>query len=50
MPGTGEFSHSLGHNRIADDAGVIASALRFLRGETVGERVVSTADLPYGLA
>ena len=26
------------------------AALRFLRGEAVGERVVSTADLPYGLA
>lgn len=43
-------TRGLGHNRIADDAGVIASALRFLRGEAVGERVVSTADLPYGLA
>ena len=43
-------TRGLGHNRIADDDGVIASALRFLRGEAVGERVVSTADLPYGLA
>jgi pimeloyl-ACP methyl ester carboxylesterase len=40
----------LGHNRIADDAGVIAAALRFLRGETVGDRVVSSPNLPYGLA
>lgn len=43
-------TRGLGHNRIADDAGVIASALRFLRDEPVGERVVSTSDLPYGLA
>jgi len=43
-------TRGLGHNRIADDDGVIASALRFLRGEAIGERVVSTADLPYGLA
>ncbi|GAB3384949.1 alpha/beta fold hydrolase [Lysobacter fragariae] len=40
----------LGHNRIADDAGVIASALRFLRGESVGDRVVSSPNLPYGFA
>jgi pimeloyl-ACP methyl ester carboxylesterase len=40
----------LGHNRIADDAGVIAAALRFLRGEAVGERVVSSRELPYGVA
>lgn len=38
----------LGHYRIANDAGVIAEALRFLRGEAVGERVVSTRELPYG--
>ena len=43
-------TRGLGHNRIADDDGVIASALRFLGGEAIGERVVSTADLPYGLA
>jgi hypothetical protein len=35
---------------IADDHGVIAAALRFLRGETVGERVVSSSNLPYGFA
>lgn len=40
----------LGHNRIADDEGVIDAALRFLRGETVGDRVVSSPNLPYGLA
>lgn len=40
----------LGHNRITADAGVIDAALRFLRGEGVGERVVSSPDLPYGYA
>ena len=43
-------TRGLGHNRIADDDGVIASALRFLHGEAVGERVVSSPNLPYGLA
>lgn len=43
-------TQGLGHNRIADDAGVIAAALRFLRGEPVGERVVSSANLPFGFA
>lgn len=39
-----------GHNRIADDPDVIAATLRFLRGEPVGERVVSSPNLPFGLA
>jgi pimeloyl-ACP methyl ester carboxylesterase len=43
-------TRGLGHNRIADDAGVIAAALRFLQGEEVGERVVSSPNLPYGFA
>lgn len=43
-------TRGLGHNRIVDDAGVIAAALHFLRGEAVGERVVSSPNLPYGLA
>lgn len=43
-------TRGLGHNRIADDRGVIDATLRFLRGETVGERVVSSPNLPYGLA
>lgn len=38
----------LGHHRVVDDAAVIDGALRFLRGETVGERVVSSPNLPYG--
>jgi len=43
-------TRGLGHNRIADDAGVIAAALLFLRGESVGDRVVSSPNLPYGFA
>jgi pimeloyl-ACP methyl ester carboxylesterase len=40
----------LGHHRIVDDHGVIDAALRFLRGDTVGERVVSSPNLPFGYA
>lgn len=40
----------LGHHRIVADPAVIDSGLRFLRGETLGERVVSSRDLPYGVA
>jgi len=40
----------LGHNRILGDAGVIDAAIRFLRGETVGDRVVSSPNLPFGFA
>jgi pimeloyl-ACP methyl ester carboxylesterase len=40
----------LGHHRIVDDAAVIDAGLRFLRGETVGDRVVSSPNLPYGFA
>ena len=43
-------TRGLGHNRIADDATVIAASLRFLNGEPVGERVVSSPNLPYGFA
>jgi len=43
-------TQGLDHNRIADDAGVIEAGLRFLRGESVGERVVSSPNLPYGIA
>lgn len=43
-------TRGLGHNRVLDDAGVIAATLRFLRGENVGERVVSSPNLPYGFA
>jgi pimeloyl-ACP methyl ester carboxylesterase len=40
----------LGHNRILGDDGVVKSVLDFLHGKTVGERVVSTPDLPFGFA
>jgi pimeloyl-ACP methyl ester carboxylesterase len=40
----------LGHHRIANNPQVIAAGLRFLQGKTVGERVVSSPNLPYGLA
>ena len=43
-------TRGFGHNRIADDPGVIAAALRFLRGEPVGQRIVSSPNLPFGLA
>ena len=42
-------TNGLGHNRIVDDAEVIDAALRFACGETVGERVVSSPNLPYGI-
>jgi len=42
-------TQGLGHNRIAQDEGVIAAAMRFLRGEVVGDRVVSSPNLPYGI-
>lgn len=42
-------THGLGHNRIVQHEDVIAAALRFLGGEAVGQRVVSTPELPYGL-
>ncbi|HEY5971205.1 MAG TPA: alpha/beta fold hydrolase [Pseudoxanthomonas sp.] len=40
----------LGHHRVAVEPEVIADALRFLGGETVGERVVSSPNLPFGVA
>lgn len=43
-------TRGLGHRRIVDDAGVIAAGLAFLRGEPVGERVVSSPNLPFGVA
>lgn len=43
-------TRGLGHHRIMGDAGVIDAAMRFLRGEAVGERVVSSPNLVYGFA
>ncbi|MDR6841035.1 alpha/beta hydrolase [Pseudoxanthomonas sacheonensis] len=40
----------LGHHRVAAEPQVIADALRFLKGESVGERVVSSPNLPFGIA
>lgn len=39
----------LGHHRVAIAPQTLDAALRFLRGETVGQRVVSTRELPFGL-
>ena len=39
-----------GHNRIAEHPDVIADALRFLRSEPVGTRIVSSPNLPFGFA
>lgn len=43
-------THGLGHHRIVDDPGTVGAVLRFLQGETVGDRVVSSPNLPYGFA
>lgn len=43
-------TRGLGHHRILDDDAVIDAALRFLHGEAVGERVVSSPNLVYGFA
>lgn len=43
-------TRGLGHHRVMDDAAVIDAAMRFLRGEPVGERVVSSPNLVYGFA
>lgn len=39
----------LGHRRILDEPRVIDAAVRFVLGESIGDRVVSTSDLPAGL-
>lgn len=41
-------TQGLGHHRIVSDPSVIEASLRFIRGETVGVRVVSSPNLPYG--
>jgi pimeloyl-ACP methyl ester carboxylesterase len=43
-------TRGLGHNRIVQDESVISAALRFLHGDRIGERVVSSPNLPYGIA
>jgi pimeloyl-ACP methyl ester carboxylesterase len=42
-------TQGLGHRAVLGDASVIEASLAFLRGEPVGERVVSTHELPFGL-
>lgn len=50
-PGARLLSTSgLGHSRIVNDPATIDAGLRFLRGEIVGERVVSSRNLPFGVA
>ncbi|MBB1087629.1 alpha/beta fold hydrolase [Lysobacter sp. SG-8] len=43
-------TQGLGHRRILDAPDVIDAGLRFLNGDIVGERVVSSPNLPFGLA
>ncbi|GAB2508620.1 alpha/beta hydrolase [Lysobacter humi (ex Lee et al. 2017)] len=43
-------TQGLGHSRVLSEPAVIEAALRFLRGEAVGERVVSSPNLPLGVA
>jgi pimeloyl-ACP methyl ester carboxylesterase len=43
-------TQGLGHHRVLDAPEVVEAVLAFARGETVGERVVASANLPYGLA
>lgn len=42
--------NGLGHHKIVNDPDVIAAGAAFLRGEVIGERVVSTQELVYGCA
>ena len=43
-------TQGLGHRRVLDAPEVIEAALAFVRGGSVGERVVGSPNLPYGLA
>jgi pimeloyl-ACP methyl ester carboxylesterase len=43
-------TQGLGHHRVLDAPEVIDATLAFLRGECVGNRVVSSPNLPFGLA
>lgn len=43
-------TQGLGHHKVLDAPEVIDVSLAFLRGEQVGERVVSSPNLPFGLA
>ena len=43
-------TQGLGHRRVLDAPDTINAALAFVRGECVGERVIGTAELPFGVA
>ncbi len=43
-------TQGLGHRRVLDAPEVIEAALTFVRGGKVGERVVGSPNLPYGVA
>lgn len=43
-------TQGLGHNRVLGNTAVVSQAITFLRGAEVGERVVSSPNLPYGFA
>jgi pimeloyl-ACP methyl ester carboxylesterase len=43
-------TQGLGHHKVLDAPEVIEATLAFLRGECVGNRVVASPNLPFGLA
>jgi pimeloyl-ACP methyl ester carboxylesterase len=43
-------TQGLGHRRVLDAPEVIAASLAFARGEAMGERVVGSPNLPFGVA
>jgi pimeloyl-ACP methyl ester carboxylesterase len=43
-------TQGLGHNRLLADPAVLAQGMAFLAGGQVGERVVSSPNLPFGIA
>lgn len=43
-------THGLGHSRVLGEPAVVDAGMRFLRGETVGQAVVSTTDLALRFA
>jgi pimeloyl-ACP methyl ester carboxylesterase len=43
-------TQGLGHRRVLDAPEVVAAVVAFARGGSVGERVVSSPNLPYGVA
>jgi pimeloyl-ACP methyl ester carboxylesterase len=43
-------TQGLGHHRVLDAPDVIEAVLAFIRNERIGERIVGSPNLPYGLA